>query len=439
MSENLKKVKPKILSGFMELLPHEQINFNKMIDTIRASYERFGFNPIDTATIELSEVLLAKAGGETEKQVYRFNKGDNDLTLRFDLTVPLARYVAQNLNEIKFPFKRYQIGKVFRGERPQRGRFREFYQCDIDIIGDGSLNILHDAEIPSIISYTFKALGFNNFTVKINNRKVLNGFFQGLDLQEQASEILKNIDKLEKIGLDNVKDQLVKLGLCEVKIGEILKFITISGEVKEVIDQLEAIKSNNDLYKQGVEELKTVTRYIKEFGMSKENFTIDLTIARGLDYYTGTVYETILNDYPQIGSVCSGGRYDNLASHYTDKKLPGVGISIGLSRLYYQLNEIGLFEGNSQTISKVMIAPMSEDLSYAITIAKTLRENQINTELNYSGKNLKVKMKYANKIGVEYIIIIGEEEEQTGILTLKNMKTGEQIKENINKLVEILK
>ena len=333
------KVTPRTLPGFMQLLPNEQILFNEMKEKIQKTYERYGFLPLDTPIIESSEVLLAKAGGETEKQIYRFNKGESDLSLRFDLTVPLAKYVTENYANLNYPFRRYQIGKVYRGERAQRGRFREFYQCDIDIIGENELSLINDAEIPSIIHATFKELGFNNFTISINNRKILNGLFESLELKEKSVEILRIIDKIDKIGKENVIKEIEKLNVEELKINKIMDFISITGDVETTINSLKQLNITNELFNLGVNELEEVTKNIKVFGVPQENYKIDLTIARGLDYYTGTVYETFLNDYRELGSVCSGGRYDNLAEYYTDKKLPGVGISIGLTRLFFQLND----------------------------------------------------------------------------------------------------
>ena len=340
MNNASNKVTPKTLPGFMELLPNNQVEFNQMVEKIKESYERFGFLPLDTPVIEMSEVLLAKAGGETEKQIYRFLKGENDLALRFDLTVPLAKYISMYYNDLSFPFRRYQIGKVYRGEKPQKGRFREFYQCDIDIIGDGTLSLMNDAEIPSVIYNTFKELGFNDFTICINNRKILNGIFSFLDLAENSTDILRIIDKIEKIGIDAVKGELENLGINENAISTILKFITVEGSTDEKMSELQQLNIKNELFSEGVFELQEVVKYIRALKVPEEYFTVDFTIARGLDYYTGTVYETFLNQYKKIGSVCSGGRYDNLAEFYTDKKLPGVGISIGLTRLFYQLSQM---------------------------------------------------------------------------------------------------
>ena len=437
MSDN--KVKPRTLAGFVELLPKDQILFNEMYDKIRASYEKFGFAPLDTPILEYSEVLLAKAGGETEKQIYRFNKGDTDISMRFDLTVPLAKYVAMHQGELAFPFRRYQIGKVFRGERTQKGRFREFYQCDIDVIGDETLPLMTDAEIPAIIYETFTSLGFSDFTIRINNRKVLNGFFESLDLTEKAADVLRVIDKIDKIGRDAVKEELIKLEMTENVADKILEFIEIKGATDEVLEALTKLNIDKEAFVTGVNELKEVVKGIRGFGVPDSNFRIDLTIARGLDYYTGTVYETILNEYPSMGSVCSGGRYDNLAEFYTNKKLPGVGISIGLSRLFYKLQEAGIIEASKATTADVMILPMNEDLTYALNIAKVLRDANINTEVNYSKKSVKSMMNYANRIKAPYVIIIGEDEEKQNKVTLKNMTTGEQTTDSINNILSILK
>ena len=432
------KVEPRTLPGFMELLPSEQIQFNSMIDKIRKSYEKFGFLPIDTPIIESSEVLLAKAGGETEKQIYRFNKGENDLSLRFDLTVPLAKYVCEYYNDITFPFKRYQIGKVYRGERPQKGRYREFYQCDIDIIGDENLSIINDAEMPSVIYTTIKELGFEDFTIRINNRKLLNGLFAELELKEESVEIMRIIDKLEKIGKDNVIKCLEDLNVENDKIEKILAFIGIDGNTDDKIKALENLNFNNELFLEGLKELKEVVKYIRLFGVPDTHFKVDLTIARGLDYYTGTVYETFLNDYREIGSVCSGGRYDNLAGFYTDRKMPGVGVSIGLTRLFYKLSELNILKEEQKSISKVLVVSMTENLDKALEVGEKLRNAGINTDVYLENKKIKAKFKYADKLQIPFVAVIGEEEEKNGTVSLKNMETGEQkeikVEELINKI-----
>lgn len=421
------KVQPRILPGFMELLPEDQIQFNRMYDTIRRVYERYGFLPLDTPTIELSEVLLAKAGGETEKQIYRFEKGDSDLSLRFDLTVPLARYVSQHFPDLTFPFKRYQMSKVFRGERPQKGRFREFYQCDIDVIGVDSLDLVFDAEMPAVIYNVFKELDFGAFTIRMNNRKVLNGFFTALGYADKIGDILRTIDKLEKMGRDAVVSELTEYGVAAKDVDTILSFIAIRGTNDEVLTKLAAQPVDNEQYREGVAELTQVIGYLRRFGVEESAYMIDLTIARGLDYYTGTVYETMLNDYPSMGSVCSGGRYDNLTEYYTDQKLPGIGISIGLSRLYYQLKENGLLKEGARSIARCIVIPMGEsEMSAAITVAAELRSKNVPVDVYYQQKGMKQKMKYAARLGIPYAAIIGESERENGTVMLKNMETGEQ-------------
>ena len=437
----MKKVQPKILSGFMELLPEDQILFNKLYDTIRGVYESFGFLPLDTPTIEYSEILLAKAGGETEKQIYRFNKGDNDLSLRFDLTVPLARYVALHYPYLTFPFKRYQMSKVFRGERPQKGRFREFYQCDIDVIGNEYLPLEYDAEIPAIIYNIFKKLDFGKFVIRINNRKILNGFFKDLDLLEQASDILRIIDKIDKIGKDNVKLELIDMNIDTTKIDKIMEFISIKGSNSDIINSLKNNGIKDDIYMSGVSELECVINLLKHYIKEESYYQIDLTIARGLDYYTGTVYETNLIDYPNLGSVCSGGRYENLTDYYTSQSLPGIGISIGLTRLFSQLKEVGLISSDKKCLIDALIVPLDEDsIDYVIKVADLLRTNDIKTDIYYGSKGMKQKMKYADKLGVDYAVVIGSNEIEQNKVSLKNMKTGEQenilLSELVNKIKE---
>ena len=427
MEKKIEKVEPRTLPGFMELLPNEQILFNKMKETIQKTYEQYGFLPLDTPIIEDAKVLLAKAGGETEKQVYRFSKGDNDLALRFDLTVPLAKYVSQYYNKLSFPFKRYQIGKVYRGEKPQRGRYREFYQCDVDIIGDGELSILNDAEIPSIIYNTFKNLGFDEFTICINNRKILNGLFSSINLSDSSEEILRIIDKIEKIGSNEVKEQLLELVKDVEKVDTIMKFIQIEGDTESKLAQLDNLGITDETFLLGLEELKEVVKYIKLFNVPDNYYTVDLTIARGLDYYTGTVYETFLNKYRNLGSICSGGRYDNLAEFYTDKKLPGVGISIGLSRLFFQLEDNNIINANNETIADVMVVSIdNNNYETEIKIATNLRNAGINVQTITEDMKLKNKLKYANKLKIKYLIIVGEDEVKAGKVTLKDMITGEQ-------------
>ena len=423
-------VTPRTLSGFMELLPAQQQQLERMMDILRTTYSRYGFTPLDTPVIEASEVLLAKGGGETEKQIYRFQKGDADLALRFDLTVPLAKYVALHGNDLAFPFRRYQIGKVYRGERAQRGRFREFYQADIDIIGDGKLDITNEAEIPSIIYQTFTALGLTRFQIRVNNRKILNGFYAMLGLTDRSGDIMRTVDKLDKIGPHKVRACLMDdVGLTADQAEEIMRFISITGSNDQVLSALEGYRSRHELFDQGLDELTTVTRYLAAFGVPEVNFAVDLTIARGLDYYTGTVYETTLLDYSEIGSVCSGGRYDNLAEYYTDRQLPGVGISIGLTRLFYVLGEQGLLNPSLPTApADVLILPMTQDLTPAIQLATRLRGAGIRTQLYTEQKKFKAKMNYADKLGVPYVVFLGDDEIAAGLVACKDMTSGEQTK-----------
>ena len=434
----MNKIEPRTLAGFMELLPNEQILFNQIKETIEKTYKKFGFLPIDTPVVELAEILLAKAGGETEKQIYRFQKGDTDLALRFDLTVPLAKYVAKNYGNLSFPFRRYQIGKVYRGERAQKGRYREFYQCDIDIIGDGELGLINDAEIPSIIYTIFRDLGFKDFTIRINNRRILNGIFESINQKENSEEILRIIDKIEKIGKNSVIEEFEKIGLNEEQIQKIIDFIEIQGTSDEKIEKLEGLGIQNEIFNQGIRELKTVIENVRLFGVPEENFNVDLTIARGLDYYTGTVYETFLNDYRELGSVCSGGRYENLAEYYTNKNLPGVGVSIGLTRLFSKLNELNIIKADKKSVAEILIIPMLEDLKEPIKLATKLRNAGINTEIYLNEKKIKAKFKYADKLEIPYVIVIGEDEIKENVVTIKNMKTGEEVKVSNNE-IDIIK
>ena len=426
----MERIKPRTLSGFMELLPVPQMQMDRIMEAIRSSYALYGFTPLDTPLIEASEILLAKGGGETEKQIYRFTKGESDLSLRFDLTVPLAKYCALHYADLAFPFRRYQIGKVYRGERAQRGRFREFYQADIDVIGDGALDIANDAEIPAIIYTVFSRLGLRRFQIRINNRKILNGFYAMQGLAERSGEIMRTVDKLEKIGADGVRAIFAdELGLTREQSDAILRFTAIHGTNGEVLAALDAYRGKNETFDEGLSELATVAKYLGGFGVPEENFAVDLTIARGLDYYTGTVYETTLLDHPEIGSVCSGGRYDNLAAYYTDRQLPGVGISIGVTRLFYVLGEQGMLNVNVPTApADALILPMTGDLSAAVALATQLRAQGLRAQLYTEEKKFKAKMNYADKLGVPFVLFLGEDEIASGVVSLKNMKTGEQEK-----------
>lgn len=433
------KIIPRTLPGFMELSPEKQILFNDMIDVIKNSYEGFGFLPLDTPIIEFSNVLLAKAGGETEKQIYRFLKGDTDLSLRFDLTVPLAKYVAMNYNNLSFPFKRYQIGKVYRGERTQKGRFREFYQCDIDIIGDGSLSVVYDAEIPSIIYTIFKKLNIGNFTIYINNRKILNGLFKFLSLDNLSADIMRIVDKFNKIGYEKVKDELLNMQISDDKVNFIMDFICISGSNDEKLDRLSKLNISNDIFCEGLEELKSVFHNIKLFGVPDSNLSLDLKISRGLDYYTGTVYETFLDDYKNLGSICSGGRYDNLAEYYTDKKLPGVGISIGFTRLFDQLCDLNIIDSNKKSMADVLVVSMDDNMDYIVELSSKLRGASLRVDTYLNNSKPKSKFKYADKLGIPYVVVIGEDERANNVYTVKDMKSGEQKTLSIEELIEFLK
>ncbi len=433
-------IRPRTLSGFMELLPQKQAQMERMMEILRKTYALYGFAPLDTPIIEDAQILLAKGGGETEKQVYRFTKGDSELAMRFDLTVPLAKYVALHYNELAFPFRRYQIGKVYRGERAQRGRFREFYQSDIDIVGDGKLDILNEAEIPSIIYQIFKAFGLSRFQIRVNNRKILNGFYEMLRLTEKSGEIMRTVDKLDKIGAEKVRAILT----AECEIGEdaaveILKFIEISGTNAQVLSALESYRGRSEIFDLGLDELRAVTENLAAFGVPEENFAVDLTIARGLDYYTGTVYETTLLDHPEIGSVCSGGRYDNLAGYYTDRPLPGVGISIGLTRLFYVLDEQGLLNPETNTApADALVLPMTEDRTAAIALAQSLRNQGVRVQVYGEHKKFKQKMSYADKLGVPYAILLGEDEIAAGKCSVKDLRTGVQMLLSAQEAAELI-
>ncbi len=390
----MERIKPRTLSGFMELLPPKQAQMDAVMKVLRETYALYGFACIDTPIIEAAEVLLAKGGGETEKQIYRFTKGDSDLALRFDLTVPLAKYVAANYGQLAFPFRRYQIGKVYRGERAQRGRFREFYQADIDIIGDGALDVANEAELPAIICHTFQRLGLDRFCIRMNNRLVLNGLFEYLGVADKAGAIMNAIDKLDKIGRTKVATLLMDTAdMPQEKADELLDLL----ESADPLASLEALRGRCAALDTGIDALNTVVGLLPGLGVPADKWRVDLTIARGLDYYTGTVYETTLLDYPEVGSVCSGGRYDNLAEYYTDKKLPGVGVSIGVTRLFYILQEQGLVSDAIPTAPcEALVIPMGETMDYAVRCAAALRGAGIRTQVYMEQKKVKAKFAYAD-------------------------------------------
>jgi len=420
------------MPGFMELLPNQQIAFNKMMDKIKEIYKLYGFRPIETPILERAEVLLAKEGSDTDKQIYRFKKGDSDIALRFDLTVPLARYIAQYQNDLVFPFKVGNIGKVYRGEKPQAGRFREFYQCDTDIIGRDTLDIAYDAEIVNVIYSLFTNLGFTKFMIKVNNRKILNGFFQSLNIKNPL-EVLKTLDKMDRLGESKVEQELREIDLDNKTIKEIFQFVKIE---ENIIEKLKDLNIDNEIYREGVEELEYVNNKVKESGITKNNFRIDLALSRGLDYYTGTVFEVELTDYPQFGSVAGGGRYDNLTSYYTENKFPGVGITFGLTRLFDCLLKNNLVDIDQQTSTKVLIIGMEGFDKYVIDLSRQLREEDINTEIM---SDLKNGFKYADKLNIPYVIVVGEEEVKSSKYTLKDMRSGEQEMVKIEELLERIK
>ena len=430
------KINTKPLPGMMELLPEEQLEFDRIYEVIRKNYEKFGFAPIDTPIIERTETLLAKAGGETEKQIYRFSKGDNDLSLRFDLTVPTARFVAENFGQLQFPFKRSQIGKVYRGERAQRGRFREFYQCDIDVIGRDNLNIKYDAEVIAVIYSIFRELNFGDFTLRINNRNITSGLIDGLNLSEKQAEIMALIDRAEKITPGEFYQQLKDLDLGE-SAQFIKDFVEISGSCEEVLNKLRKIDQNikNDQFEKGIDELSKVAEILKKMGVEEKYFKLDMLIVRGLDYYTGTVFETNLNDFKEIGSVSSGGRYENLSEYYSKEKLPGVGASIGLTRLFWSLRDLGLLSFSKRSNAEFLIIPFSEnELEKSFKIANDLRESGKNVEVLLEEFNMKKAFKFANKRGVKYVLVIGEQEISKNVFEFKNMETGEKL--NLNEIIK---
>jgi len=425
-----------VLPGFMELLPEEQLEFDRIKSVIEETYRSFGFVPLDTPIIERSRTLLAKAGGETEKQIYYVNKGKDDLlsmALRFDLTIPLARYVADHLGELSFPFRRYHISKVYRGERPQKGRFREFYQCDIDVIGKDVLSVKYDAEIPCIIYRLFKKLNFGAFNIRVNNRKVLNGLLQSFGMTAHAADILRIIDKIEKFdSQDGFVSALAETGLERDYINKIISFVSIKGCVADVLSALRGIGVNEPLFDEGVDELETVTKIMAESGVDKSCFTVDLSIARGLDYYTGTVYETRFNDYPKLGSICSGGRFDNLASFYTEQKLPGVGMSIGLTRLFSKLREAGLITCTKKTSADIIVVPLSENnCSAAVKLADNLREDGFAVDVLLEDLKVKQKFRYADKKNAGFTVVIGDDEEKAQKAVLQYLVNNSLTKESV--------
>ena len=422
-------IKPSTIAGVMELLPADQEVFDYIKNTIEETFKDYGFASIDTPVIEKNEILFAKGGGETEKQIFEIASESKDMSLRFDLTVPLARYVSEHFSDLNFPFKRYQIAKVYRGERNQKGRYKEFYQADIDIIGHNDLSIYNDAILPFVMYKAFEKLDLPALTFHINNRKLLNGFFQSLEIDD-TTEVLRTIDKKDKIGIDKTQSLLTEIVGAD-KAGEILAFIQNPAEGHDLIESLKEF-DGNDLYKDGLEELAIVYDYMLAFGVPEANIKIDLAITRGLDYYTSTVYETFINGYETIGSVCSGGRYENLANNFSKQNLPGVGMSIGLTRLFYQLQELGLVEKIKGANTDVLVLPMDPSLHlYAIEVLKEIKAKGLKADIYLETGKFKKKMNYADKVGAKYAIIIGEEEANNKEVSIKNMETGEQTKQKI--------
>lgn len=429
-------IQPSILPGFMELLPEDQKSFDRLKNIIEKNFIDYGFVNLDTPVIEKEEILLSKGGGETSKQIYRIDKESTPQALRFDLTVSLARYVAMNSHNLAFPFRRYQIGKVYRGERNQKGRYREFYQCDIDIVGQDSLSIFNDAEIPLVIYKIFAEIGFDQLTFHINNRRLLNGYLESFGITDKEAA-LRTIDKLLKIGRDNTVQELEKLGANVDQIDKVFFLIEGNADNQTVIDKLKVIDIDNEDFVTGRDELFTVYNYMKEFGIPEDNILLDLSITRGLDYYTGTVYETFLKGYESIGSVCSGGRYDDLANNFTKQKFPGIGLSIGLSRLYYQLNEAGLLQENKEGYVDLIAIPMSEeDIPYCFNIVEELRDKGISSQVYFEAGKLKKKFTYADKIDAKYAIVVGGDERAQNKLSLRNLKTGQQDLIGLDELIE---
>jgi len=422
----------------MELLPRDQIAFQRMLDVIRRNFERFGFLPVETPVFELSDVLLTKTGGETERQVYFVQStgaleqgGTPELALRFDLTVPLARYVAEHEHDLAFPFRRYQMQRVYRGERAQRGRFREFYQCDIDVIGKDSLSVRYDAEMPAVISAVFTELAFGAFTIQLNNRKLMRGFFENLGVADGEKQmlVLREVDKLDKRGADYVRETLTgeAFGLSTEVTGKILDFVqTRSTSHADAIEQLDKLGQGSEGFNQGVAELREVIELLKAYGVPEKNYAVNFSIARGLDYYTGTVYETTLDEYPQIGSVCSGGRYENLAGHYSKSHLPGVGISIGATRLFWQLRDAGIISTAESSVEALVGLMDDAYLPQALELAQILRGAGINTEVQLETKKLAKQFQYADRAGVRFMVLYGENEISRGVVTVKDLRRQEQ-------------
>lgn len=431
-------IKPSILPGFMELLPKEQLVFNRIKDIIRETFEENSFENIETPIIEKTEILLAKGGGETSKQVYNIDHESRDMSLRFDLTVPLARYVSEHYHELEFPFRRYHIGKVYRGERNQKGRYKEFYQCDIDIVGNNSLDIRNDAEVPAVMYQVFKRLNIDNAVINVNNRKLLNGFLNSLEINNYT-EVLRVIDKIDKVDANKFREMLIVEIPDENKVDRLIEFISVKGNNEEIISYLEDLNITDDLFALGLEELKEVYGYMILFGIDEKAIKINLSITRGLDYYTGMVFETFLSGYESIGSVCSGGRYEDLASNFTKQKLPGIGMSIGLTRLFYQLSEAKLINIENDRYCDVLIVPMDKTNEFSMEILEELRDNKIKAQIYFEKAKFKKIFNYADKQQIKFVIVAGEEEFKERQFSLKNMETGEQTVIDLKNATNLIK
>ncbi len=430
-------VKPSILPGTMELLPQEQLIFNKMKDIIRETYELFSFLPIDTPSMEKREILLAKGGGETEKQIYNIENTSTETSLRFDLTVPLARYVSMHEHELKFPFKRYQIDKVYRGERNQKGRYREFYQCDVDIIGDDTLSKFYDAELVKIISIIFKKFGFDKFTIMINNRNIMNGFLRSLGVEDTVAAV-RALDKYDKIGRESLEELLLGQGINSDAVKKILALIEFEGTNDETIKYLEGLNIDNEIFLKGLSEMKEVLSNIKLFKVDENNYKFTLKLQRGLDYYTSTVIETTLDDYKELGSVAGGGSYENLTQFYSKRNLPGVGISIGLTRLFFQLSEKNILPKFEKDKKSVLIAPLDIDMAYSIDILNELHALNVHSEVLYSKMKMKKIFDFAETNDFDYIIFIGQEELEKKVLSVRDLANKESLSLSLDELKKLI-
>jgi len=420
-------ITPRTLKGFRDFLPEAMLAREHLIDTAKAVYRSYGFSPIDTPALEYTEILLGKGGAETDKQLYRFeDAGGRDVALRFDLTVPLARFMAQHVGKTGTPFKRYHVGSVWRGENTQRGRYREFLQCDFDTIGTASL--LADVETALVIHDLFRALGFERFTIHVSNRKVLSGLLEQLGLLAQSSAVMRAIDKLAKIGRQGLAAELERAcGASGAEAAEILRFVTLRGDNRDVVTSLADLVTGSETGRQGVAELNELLDGVEAAGIDMGRIRIDVSIARGLDYYTGTVYETFLDDLRDIGSCCSGGRYDDLASVYTKQRLPGVGASLGVDRLLAAIQELGLVESRTGTADVLVTLFDADGTHRAVELAAELRDGGVSTELYPETRKLSAQLRYADRRGHRLAIIVGPAEVEAGTAQIKDLASGHSV------------